>query len=100
MMKNKLQLMLLNKHKFQCDKTLSLKECKCLKSLLIFTNNAPLPLTLIVRPLSALIYKTAFCGLILCDSKEYWRTFLSIISVSNDTKRKEIKKTTLGISEL
>ena len=53
-----------------------------------------LTITLIVRTLSRLIYKTAFFGQILCDSKEY----LGNIGVSNDTKRKEIKKMTIGIS--
>ena len=67
---------------------------------LLLYNNAPLTLTLIVRTLSRLIYKTAFCGQILCDSKEYWGKFSLIIGVSNDTKRKEIKKATIGISNL
>lgn len=55
----------------------------------LFSNNAPLTLTLIVRKLRGLIYKTASCGLILCDSKDYWDFFL-LIGVLNDTKRKEI----------
>ena len=34
----------------------------------------------------------------LCDSKGFLRKFSLIIVVSNDTKRKEIKKTIIGIS--
>ena len=53
------------------------------------THNASLTLTLIVRTLSGLIYKTAFCSLILCVSKEFCGKFSLIMDVSNDTKRKE-----------
>ena len=35
---------------------------------------------------------------ILCDSKEFLGKVSLIIGVSNDTKRKEIKKTIIGIS--
>ena len=59
----------------------------------------PITFTLIVRTLSRLIYKTAFGGQILCDSKEFLNKFSLIIVVSNDTKRKEIKKTIIGISK-
>ena len=45
------------------------------------------------------VYKTAFCGQILCDSKEFWWKVSLIIGVSNDTKRKEIKKPIIGISK-
>ena len=58
----------------------------------------PMTLTLIVRTLSRLIYKIAFCGQILCDLKEFLSKFSLIIVVSNVTKRKEIKKTIIGIS--
>ena len=61
----------------------------------IFTDNAPLTLTLTVKTLSGLIFKTEFCGLILGNS-----TINSmIIGVSNDPKSNEITKTTIGISE-
>ena len=43
-------------------------------------------------------FLAAFCGQILCDSKEFLGKFSLINGVSNDTKRKEIKKTTIGIS--
>ena len=46
-----------------------------------------------------LIYKTAFCGRILCDSKKKMSKFSLIIVSSNDIKRKEIKKTIIGISK-
>ena len=54
---------------------------------------------MIVRTLSRLIYKTAICGQILCDSKEFLSKFSLIIVVSNGTKRKEIKKMIIGISK-
>ena len=66
---------------------------------LSFTNNAPITLTLMVRILSRLFYKTVLCGQILCDFVEFFGKFSLIIDVSNDTKRKEIKKTTIGLSE-
>ena len=43
--------------------------------------------------------QTTFCGQISCDSKEVLCRFSLIIVVSNDTKRKEIKKTIIGISK-
>ena len=39
------------------------------------------------------------CGQIICDSKEFLRICFMIIVVSNETKRKEIKKTIIGISK-
>ena len=38
------------------------------------------------------------CGQILCDLKEFLSKFSLIIVVSKVTKRKEIKKTIIGIS--
>ena len=43
--------------------------------------------------------QTAFCGQILCDSKEFLSKFSLIIFASNETKGREIKKTIIGISK-
>ena len=43
--------------------------------------------------------ESMFCSQILCHSKEFLGKVSLIIGVSNDTKRKEKKKTIIGISK-
>ena len=59
-----------------------------------YLNNAPLTLTLIVRTLSGLIYKTASCGLNLM---RFQRILADIFLDNLSVFQIEIKKTTIGI---